>query len=279
MVSWLYFVSILCAHTRTITNCFNSNVGHNEYQLPNTTNIHLHGPHISGMSPGDDIFVRVDPQESFTYTYTFGEDHMPGTHWYHPHFHGSTALQTAQGAAGMLIIDEQEDYEMPDIIKDMPEIQMIFQHIDLPRLNRAAEISQSLLTTWTEGDNFHITNTTTDRTDLLLVNMQYMPVVTMEAKKWYRWRTVMSSAVESLVLRGSDDNCQLQLLAKDGIFLTDAPREVRTIFMTPGNRADIAVYCERVGTSKLIPVAQGFNNFVPPKMEMPDGIFNCRRLG
>ena len=54
--------------------------GHNQYQLPNTTNIHLHGPHISGMSPGDDIFVRVDPGENFTYQYIFGEDHMPGTH-------------------------------------------------------------------------------------------------------------------------------------------------------------------------------------------------------
>ena len=54
--------------------------GHNQYQLPNTTNIHLHGPHISGMAPGDDIFVRVDPGENFTYQYTFGEEHMPGTH-------------------------------------------------------------------------------------------------------------------------------------------------------------------------------------------------------
>ena len=39
---------------------------------------------IAGMAPGDDIFVRLDPGENFTYQYTFGEDHMPGTHWYHP---------------------------------------------------------------------------------------------------------------------------------------------------------------------------------------------------
>ncbi|KAL7554728.1 hypothetical protein ACHAWF_018263 [Thalassiosira exigua] len=246
--------------------------GHNQYQLPNTTNIHIHGPHVSGMLPGDDIFVRVDPLEKFTYKYTFGEDHMPGTHWYHPHFYGSTSLQTAQGAAGMLVIEEQDDYNLPDEIKNMPQVQMMFQHIDLPRLNQAARNSGSLLTTWVEGDNFHITNAATDRTDLLLVNMQYMPVVTMEAKKWYRWRMVMSSAVESLVMRGSDGDCQFQLLAKDGIFLTDAPRAVSAIFLSPGNRADIAVRRDSLGTTKMIPVARGSNNFVPPPMAMPEDI-------
>lgn len=185
------------------------------------------------------------------------------------HFHGSTALQTSQGAAGMLIIEEPDDYKLPEIIKKMPQVEMLFQHIDLPRLNIAARNSGSKLTTWVEGDNFHITNTTTDRTDLLLVNMQYKPVVTMEAGTWYRWRMVMSSAVESMVIRASNDNCQFQLLSKDGIFLTDAPRKVGTFFMTPGNRADIAVRCDSVGTTKMIPVAQGFNNFVPPPMEMP----------
>ena len=86
------------------------------------------------------------------------------------HFHGSTALQTSQGAAGMLIIEEPDDYKLPEIIKKMPQVEMLFQHIDLPRLNIAARNSGSKLTTWVEGDNFHITNTTTDRTDLLLVN-------------------------------------------------------------------------------------------------------------
>lgn len=49
-------------------------------------------------------------------------------------------------------------------------------------------------------------------------------------------------------------------------------REVSTIFMTPGNRADIAVRCDSVGITKMIPVAQAFNNFVPPPMEMPQDI-------
>ena len=62
----------------------------NQFSHPNSTNIHLHGPHLSGELPGDSVFVRIDPQEKFTYHYVIGSDHMPGTKWYHPHLHGST---------------------------------------------------------------------------------------------------------------------------------------------------------------------------------------------
>ena len=35
--------------------------------------------------------------------------------------------------------------------------------------------------------------------------------------------------------------CEMQLLAKDGIYLHDAPRLVEWIILSPGNRADVAV--------------------------------------
>ena len=39
----------------------------------------------------------------------------------------------------------------------------------------------------------------------------------------------------------------MQLLAKDGIYLHDAPRLVEWIILSPGNRADVAVRCFDVG--------------------------------
>jgi len=66
---------------------------HNDYKAPNITNMHTHGPHISGESPGDFVFLNLGPEEKTTYKYEFDENHFPGTFWYHPHFHGSTALQ------------------------------------------------------------------------------------------------------------------------------------------------------------------------------------------
>ena len=50
----------------------------NRFSNPNTTNIHLHGPHISGEDPGDNIFRTVEPQEVKRYKYEFTDNHMPG---------------------------------------------------------------------------------------------------------------------------------------------------------------------------------------------------------
>ena len=37
------------------------------------------------------------------------EPHPPGTHWYHPHAHGATAMQVSSGMAGFLIIEGDVD--------------------------------------------------------------------------------------------------------------------------------------------------------------------------
>jgi len=43
----------------------------NEFRLPNTTNMHLHGGHISGESPGDNVLIMVGPGEIEEYIYDF----------------------------------------------------------------------------------------------------------------------------------------------------------------------------------------------------------------
>ena len=122
---------------------------------------------------------------------------MPGTFWYHPHLHGSSALQVGQGAAGMIIMDEPKDYGIPHAIKNMPEIQMVFQHMSLDILRQSANVSQDGITNWIDL-NFEVTNKTTDLTNFMLINMQFLPKLAMDVGKWYRWRMVMSSMRESL---------------------------------------------------------------------------------
>jgi FtsP/CotA-like multicopper oxidase with cupredoxin domain len=60
---------------------------------PSFTNLHTHGLHISGDAPADDVATLIGPGESYEYTYTVPCDHSGGTNWYHPHKHGSSALQ------------------------------------------------------------------------------------------------------------------------------------------------------------------------------------------
>ena len=43
----------------------------------------------------------------------------------------------------------------------------------------------------------------------------------------------------------------MQLLAKDGIYLHEAPRHVDEIILSPGNRADVAVRCAEVGLEHM----------------------------
>lgn len=252
----------------------------NEYRDPNITNLHLHGAHIIGINPGDNVSKLVLPGNRTRYNYTFSYDHMPGTMWYHTHWHGATAHQTGQGAAGLLIMEDPQDYPIPNYLKKMTkthEIEMVLTHLNLVKdpepygnnMTDAAEISGSRLTNWTiSGTNMDITNFTTAETNMILVNMQYIPHVNMKAGKWYRWRILMASVQERLAMAlvGKEGaSCTVQLLAKDGIYLTDAPRIVSNIILSAGNRADVAVRCKGVGEVLVKNTGQDFsNNFTTP---------------
>lgn len=165
---------------------------------------------------------------------------MPGTFWYHPHFHGSTFTQTSD-AFGMLIIEDPEDY-LPKEYADMPEIDMVLSEHYLPFLQSSSKASGDLLGNWTEGEGFTVTNATTADMNLRFVNKQYKPLVTMEENKWYRWRMVHASSFGATYL-DLPSGCEFQLLAKDGIYLQDFPRAVPKILLVPGQRADVAVRC------------------------------------
>lgn len=68
--------------------------------LAEPTNLHLHGLHVSPQANGDNVFVTVNPGESFDFEYQLPADHPPGVYWYHPHHHGVVAGQRAGERAG-----------------------------------------------------------------------------------------------------------------------------------------------------------------------------------
>ena len=113
-----------------------------------TTNLHTHGLHVdpgfnTNGTVSDNTFLRVLPRgdaparvasatgcgalapherlAEAEYEYQLGTSsgsgdttssvlpHPPGTHWYHPHAHGSTHDQVASGLAGFLIIEGDVD--------------------------------------------------------------------------------------------------------------------------------------------------------------------------
>ena len=63
------------------------------------TNIHTHGPHISGVGNSDDITRSINPNSCGFYEYSIPNDHMGGTNWYHPHLHHHTKQQASGGVS------------------------------------------------------------------------------------------------------------------------------------------------------------------------------------
>jgi len=70
----------------------------------NVTNVHAHGLWVSPEGNSDNVFVSIRPGQTFEYEYNLPVDHPAGTYFYHPHHHGSTALQVSSGLAGALIV-------------------------------------------------------------------------------------------------------------------------------------------------------------------------------
>lgn len=80
------------ANTPASNGCFNS------------TNLHSHGLWVSPTGNSDNVLLNIKPDVNFEYEYNVPADHPTGTFWYHPHMHGSTAMQVGSGMAGALVV-------------------------------------------------------------------------------------------------------------------------------------------------------------------------------
>lgn len=72
----------------------------------NDTNNHFHGGWVNPEGNSDNVLrvLKPDPDFVHEYEYNIPYDHPAGTFWYHPHVHGSTAIQVGSGMAGALIL-------------------------------------------------------------------------------------------------------------------------------------------------------------------------------
>lgn len=110
---------------------------HNVPHDLNSTNLHAHGlevaPHLFEPLGTSDPLAKmiVIPPEGGTKNYAFDipDDQPPGLFWYHPHKHGSTAVQAVSGMAGGILIKGNID-NVPEI-KDADDIILVVQDIGL----------------------------------------------------------------------------------------------------------------------------------------------------
>ena len=201
---------------------------HNTLKEPNLTNIHTQGLHISGETPSDDVTRLIQGGYCGDYVYEIGPDHMGGTNWYHPHHHGSTWLQVAGGALGMLIVDDSGD-GIPAGVAAMNERRLAIGVLEPGKV--AGNGGDTLIAgTFSSG---------------WTVNGKVEGNFCTPVNEWQHWRVLLAdpdARMKDLVI---GPECEAVLMARDGVWRTTAPLALtnNTISLTGASRADLAVRC------------------------------------
>jgi FtsP/CotA-like multicopper oxidase with cupredoxin domain len=211
---------------------------HNEFKDPNITNIHTHGLHVSGETPADDITRLINGGYCGDYLYEVPSDHMGGTLWYHAHHHGSTYLQVAGGAFGLLIVDDSGD-RVPTNVAGMTERLLAIGFLDPTVAGTGGDtlVSGTLSPTWT-------------------VNGLVEGNLCTPANEWQHWRVLLAdrdARMKTLSVEPTSA-CEVALLARDGVWRREAiPKDLPTnsVELTGASRADLAVRCSADATIKV----------------------------
>ncbi|HVF58464.1 MAG TPA: multicopper oxidase domain-containing protein [Thermoanaerobaculia bacterium] len=223
----------------TTPNCFHGN---------NVTNLHLHGTHVSPQPHQDFVLLNLFPPGSQGVpsgdNYAVGDyqvdvnpfpwNQAPGTHWYHPHKHGSTSLQVMGGQAGALIIQGAFD----DWLKQLYGDKLVDRIMAVQQI--AGRVNY-----FTPGyPNFP---------PQLLLNGLASPVIRMRPGEIQRWRFVggTTQAAASLEIGFDPRIKEVRQIAEDGIQfawqnydrqpLRDSEATYLNFKLTPGNRADFLI--------------------------------------
>jgi len=202
----------------------------------NATNLHLHGLHVSPSGKGDNVLDLVaKPGETLEQFFQIPTDHHSGTFWYHPHVHGSGALQVEGGMAGALIIlDQKADHPALPIRDNI----MMFQHVGFrgephSHYQDLSEYFHSHLPTQIRnfGGN--------DR--YVLVNGLYQPLIQMKLGETIRVRFINAGQF-AFVNPTVPNTCEMHVIALDGVYVTKSFQTPRVI-LPSGARADVFIKC------------------------------------
>ena len=220
---------------------------HFRNDLPVPTTVHWHGLHIPASSDGSP-FHPVAPGGRHDYAFTVRPG-SAGTYWYHPHPHHETGNQVAKGLYGAIIIRAPDD----PLPASLSEKLLILSDnrftgdgsIDLP--------DESTPQGGVDAENGR-------EGDVLFVNGQVMPTLTIRSGEVQRWRVVNASAarVYRLALAG---HTFLHVGSDGGLF--EHPAEVSEILLASGERAELLVRGTGQPGSRTVLQALPYDRYIP----------------
>eukprot|EP00472_Partenskyella_glossopodia_P011906 CAMPEP_0197539898 /NCGR_PEP_ID=MMETSP1318-20131121/64153_1 /TAXON_ID=552666 /ORGANISM="Partenskyella glossopodia, Strain RCC365" /LENGTH=564 /DNA_ID=CAMNT_0043098739 /DNA_START=68 /DNA_END=1762 /DNA_ORIENTATION=+ len=219
-----------------------------------THTLHTHGLYVSPYQ--DNIDSYQNPGQTETYTYDLPVQHMMGTHWYHAHHHGSTNIQVSGGMAGALIVQPADSYPLPSDLAVLygtssTEKLLMLNHLWLGPgdpagtpfgLKSHTEISAMC------PDQTITPNYTGNGINVYVVNGDYQPTVQIFQNDATVFRLTNGAGNKAIELQISGGACTMKIIARDGIFQGYSYLTTESVVIVQGGRADVAVYCDAVGT-------------------------------
>jgi FtsP/CotA-like multicopper oxidase with cupredoxin domain len=263
---------------------------------PNTTNLHVHGLHVFPGIYGDTTPPEygdyvVDPNyggvvpngDSRQYVYRIPKDHPAGPFYYHPQYHGSSALQAASLMSGAIMVRGAVD-DLPDMAQ-ATELIFLFQapyfavntlfndSLGVPdgRLEKFRQLTQE-----PTGHGVKKPGRANEYSDAqpVLINGVRQPTIVMHSGEVQRWRLINTQVFNSLNL--SLDGHALKQYTMDGwgcaayVEHQDA-RQMGGfgLQLAPGNRASVVMQAGKPGTYYLralpIKLSEGARPIVLPE--------------
>jgi FtsP/CotA-like multicopper oxidase with cupredoxin domain len=173
----------------------------------------------------DDVLARVHPGQGTQNRWDIDEDgvHHAGLDWYHPHIHGSTAIQVEGGAAGAWIVRGPLD-EIPGIAKAKERVLVLTTPpTDFTPLADGEACDEDHIT---DDDFTVISSSSANETNL--INGLRRPRMIMPPGQIERWRILSASFLDETTLalfKGKDSSCSSLDLAAGPIPLTQIGRD------------------------------------------------------
>ncbi len=185
--------------------------------LDETTTMHWHGMHVA---PEDDGGPHTAILAGETWSPDFTVLDEATTFWYHPHLHEKTNEHVSKGAAGMIIIRDEEEAALT-----LPRTYGID---DIPMILQSKAFDAS----W----QIEVGGGTVD--DVMLVNGVIEPYVDVPAQM-VRFRMLNGSTGRTFNI-GVSDNRNIYQIGSDGGLL-NAPVSLNRIVIAPGERMEFVI--------------------------------------
>lgn len=210
--------------------------------LDETTTLHWHGLHVSAENDGGPHTV-IESGQVWSPSFTVLDN--AATYWYHPHLHEHTEEQVTAGAAGFIIVKDDEEAQL-----------------ELPRTYGTDDFPIVIQSRAFDSDKQLMASTAAD--DVLLVNGTLDAYLDIPAQV-VRLR-LLNGSTERVYNLGFHNNLSFHQIATDGSLL-NKPVQLTRLQLVPGERAEILLDVSSLEGQSV--------NLVSFGSELPSGIYGA----